>query len=139
MVNGMKKKDKIIMAMVIMLIGIAAGISYFIFLPEPTYPLESDNIIGTWYNSGFGFGNWTYYFYSNGSGREVQWGCLPEPNNDTFLWEIGNGTLCLEYTNNDNSVCMEGRFIGDYNHLELKNSEFFELNVEIKFIFEKIG
>ena len=139
----MKKKDKVIMTMVIMMICIAAGISYFIFLPEPTYPLESNKLIGTWFLSGqdfYGFSNWTYYFYPNGSGKDVrEGGPLMEPINVTFLWEISNGTICLEYTNQNISVCWEGRFIGDYNHLELKNTEFLELKVEIKFKFERIG
>ena len=121
-----------------MIIGIAAGITYFVFIPEQTYPLESDKLIGTWYNPGFGFGNWTIYFYSNGSGKEVQWGCLPEPNNDTFLWEISNGRLCLEYTNWNNSGCMQGRFIGDYNHLELRYTGLLPTEFEIKFKFVKI-
>ena len=134
----LKKKDKVIIASVIMITGIAVGISYFIFLYEPTFPLESDKLIGTWYNPGLGFGNWTIYFYSNGSGKEIQGSCLPEPYNDSFLWEISNETLCLEYLNKNTSVCMGGRFIDDYNHLELIVSELEPLELEIKFKFEKI-
>lgn len=134
----MKKKDKVIIASVIIIIVIAAGISYFIFLYEPTYPLESDKLIGTWYNPGFGFGNWTLYFYSNGSGKEIQGSCIPEPYNDTFLWEIRNETLCLEFTKRNTSGCMKGRFIGDYNHLELIVKESTPFEFEMKFKFVKI-
>ena len=134
----MKKKDKVIIASVIIIIGIAAVISYFIFLYEPTYPLESDKLIGTWYNPGLGFGNWTLYFYSNGSGKEIQGSCSPEPLNDTFLWEISNEILCLDYTKKNTSGCMQGKFIGDYNHLELKVAESMPFEFKIKFKFEKI-
>ena len=143
MSDGMKKKDKVIIAMVIMIICIAAGISYFIFLPEPSYPLESNKLIGTWFRSGedfFGFPNWTFYFYSNGSGQDVrESGPLTEPIIATLKWEIRNGKLCFNYTSMDYSSCMEGRFIGDYNHLELRVTELMEFGVDIKFIFKKIG
>ena len=140
----MKKKDQAIFASVIFIICIAAGFSIFVFLPKPSYALESDKLVGTWYRSGqdfFGFPNWTFDFYSNGSGKDVQeGGPLTEPIIATFLWEIRNEKLCFNYTSKDYSSCMEGRFIGDYNHLELKvSADLMEFGVNIKFIFKKIG
>ena len=139
----MKKKDQAIMASVIFVIVIAVGISVYVFLPKPSYTLESEKLIGTWYRSGedfFEFPNWTFDFYSNGSGKDIQeGGLLFEPNINTFLWEIKNGEICLEYTNMNNSVCMQARFVNDYNHLELKVTELMEFKFELKYVFVRIS
>ena len=62
-----------------------------------------------------------------------------EPVIQPFLWEIRNGEICLEYTNKNNSVCLQARFVNDYNHLELIVTELMELQVELKYIFVRIG
>ena len=139
----MKKKDKAIMASVIFIIVISAGISVFVFLPRPSYTLESDKLVGTWYRSGedlFGFPNWTFDFLSNGSGKDIQeGGPLMEPNIYTFMWEVRAGKICLDYTNKNISVCLDARFINDYNHLEMMVTELMEFSVQLKYVFEKIG
>lgn len=83
----MKKKMKAITVGVIVIISIAASISYFIFFNLPEYPLESHKLVRTWFASIQDLGvklNVTFYFYSNGSGKNVEY-YGPETTNDTFL------------------------------------------------------